>query len=144
MGARGPKRTPTEILKKRGSRLVGSRRGEPTADPTIPKKPEWVKKKAAFYWKNAVKVLSAMGVLATADAVALGMYCVYLDRWIQETDKDKCDWHLADEKFYAKEVHGGEKSFGLSPADRAGIVVGTPPADDKLDKYFKKPKIAQG
>ena len=142
MGKRGPKRTPTAILSKRGSRLVGSRRGEPTADPSTPAQPAWVKGHAIAYWRRAIKHLTAMGVLTVADGVALGMYCVYLDLWVKELGKGLAARSAPDLKEYANQVFKRERSFGLSPADRAGLVVEPQRQDKGKAKYFE-PKIAR-
>ena len=134
----GPRPTPTKILKARGSWRAGSRGGEPVPDPSLPKKPPFVTGKAALYWKRTSALLAGMGVLTSIDGMALAIYCVYLDKWVVEITKDKeIPQYLSDQKMYLKEIHHGEKSFGLSPADRAGIIVGTQQADDGLGKYFK-------
>ena len=135
----GPRPTPTKILKNRGSWRAGLRGGEPAPDPATPKKPPFVKGKAALYWRRTVALLEGMGVLTAIDGTALAIYCVYLAKWVDEITKgpDK-DQFLSDQKMYLKEIHHGEKSFGLTPADRAGIVVGTKPAEfDSKAKYFK-------
>ena len=134
----GPRKTPTAILEKRGSWRAGSRGGEPAAIPGTPKKPAFVTGKAALYWKRTVALLAGMGVLTAIDGIALAIYCVYLDKWVVEITKGpEEEQFLSDQKMYLKEIHHGEKSFGLSPADRAGIIVGTRQTDDGLGKYFK-------
>ncbi len=138
----GPKKTPTKILKKRGSWRAGSRGGEPVPDPAIPKKPEWVTDKAALYWYRAVKLLNNMGVLAAIDGVALGMYCDFLDLYVRERAKGGVRSNSDLIKF-ADQIHKGEKAFGLTPADRAGLVVEKKPVDEGKAKYFR-PKIANG
>ena len=138
----GPKPTPTAILKNRGSWRAGERRGSPVPDPSIPEKPKWVKGKALGIWKRAAKLLGDMGVLTSIDGFALGMYCVYLDLWVKEAAKDACERVEVNFERYANQIHKGEKAFGLTPADRAGLVVEPKPVDDGLDKYFK-PKIAR-
>ena len=137
----GPKKTPTATLKKRGSWRADSRRGEPAPDPSIPKKPDWVKRdQGIVYWNRAVKLLSGMGVLTSIDGWALGMYCVYLHLWVKEmSGKVRSE---PDLERYANQIHKGEKAFGLTPADRAGLVVEPKPVDEGKAKYFK-PKIAR-
>ena len=131
----GPKKTPTKILKNRGSWRAGLRGGEPVPDPSMPVKPVWVKDKAATIWKRAVKLLGDMGVLTSIDGFALGMYCVYLDLWVTEMgSKIRSE---PDMERYANQIHKGERAFGLTPADRAGLVVEKKPVDDGKAKYFK-------
>lgn len=139
----GPKPTPTKILKNRGSWRADSRGGEPAPDPSNPVKPAWVKRgHGLVYWNRAVKLLSDMGVLTSIDGFALGMYCVYLDLWVKESEKD-CLHHVpVNFERYANQIHKGEKAFGLTPADRAGLVVEKKPVDEGKAKYFK-PKIAR-
>ena len=140
----GPKKTPTATLKNRGSWRADSRRGEPAPDPSIPDKPKWVKGKAIGIWKRAVKLLGDTGVLTSIDGFALGMYCVYLDLWVHELDKLVCERSEPSLERYANQIHKGEKAFGLTPADRAGLVVEPKkPVDDGKAKYFR-PKIAKG
>ena len=136
----GPKKTPTKILKNRGSWRAGLRGGEPAPDPSKPAKPVWVKRgQGLVYWNRVVKLLSEMGVLTAADGFALGMYCVYLQLWVKEMES--AIRSEPDLQRYANQVHKGEKAFGLTPADRAGLVVEKKPVEDSKAKYFK-PKIA--
>lgn len=137
----GPKKTPTKILKSRGSRHAGSRGGEPAPDPSIPDRPEWVKRgRGIAIWNRAVKLLGDMGVLTAADGFALGMYCVYLHLWVKEMGGNVRS--EPDMERYANQVHKGERAFGLTPADRASLVVEPKKADVGKAKYFK-PKIAR-
>ena len=46
MGKRGPGKTPTAILKLRGSGLVPSRKGEPKPKKERPRCPLWIRRKA--------------------------------------------------------------------------------------------------
>ena len=81
MGSRGPARTPTQILKLRGSWLANRREGEPKGDPAAPHCPKWLRKEGKALWKEIVPQLAAMGVLARCDRNAIARYCQTFAKW---------------------------------------------------------------
>jgi len=83
MGKRGPRPTPTAILKLRGSRRAGGRKGEPRPERRRPACPRWLDQAAKACWKQIVPQLEAMGVLTRIDANAVVRYCVLWSRWLQ-------------------------------------------------------------
>ena len=150
MGQRGPRPTPTPILKLRGSRELESRRDEPIPDVGRPIRPSWVKGRARKVWEEITPKLARMGVLTKIDRLALARYC---DTWAM--------WHECRE-FIAK--HGSmypikgkdgkpkyfgqypvvaqlhkhaevlrrlEVEFGLTPAARTRIKVEAPKDADR-------------
>jgi P27 family predicted phage terminase small subunit len=77
MGKRGPKKTPTNILKIRGSSLVKDRpKNEPIPVAGMPEPPEWVQGEALAEWNRKAPLLYEQGTLTLVDGNALGAYCV--------------------------------------------------------------------
>lgn len=83
MGQRGPKPTPTAILRRRGSRRANSRKGEPQPERKRPVCPRWLGQVAKACWKQIIPQLEHMGVLTRIDAQALVRYCVLWSRWVK-------------------------------------------------------------
>src|SRR5438552_1152817 len=83
MGRRGPRPTPTEILKLRGSTLVTERRvkSEAKGPPGKPTCPSWLDANAKGAWRQLVPMLEEMGVLTRIDGNALTRYCRMWSRW---------------------------------------------------------------
>ena len=77
MGKRGPKPTPTKILKIRGSWRAETRDGEPVADGDVAR-PIWLKGQAQKKWDELVPILKRMDVIGEIDAGSLARYC---DAW---------------------------------------------------------------
>ena len=158
MGRRGPAPTPTEILKKRGSREVAKRAKEPKPDKGAPSCPQWLDKDARAVWKQLVPQLVSLAVVTKIDGNALARYCRLWVRWRQ------CDEFIRKYgESYATGYKDGkptsfqqfpevgivnklgqqllriEQEFGLTPAARTRIEVDVSPpapADDKA-RFFK-------
>ena len=81
MGKRGPSKTPTKILKMRGSPLAKHRVDEPQADGKAPSCPRWISNRAKGAFKRLVPKIKAMGILGRCDRDALTRYCVLLARY---------------------------------------------------------------
>ena len=91
MGKRGPKPTPTPILKLRGS-WRGKDRPDADIEPNVPEMPSWLSPAAKAEWKRRVPELDALGVLQKVDVTILVMYCrdfVEYDAACDEIDKLK-------------------------------------------------------
>lgn len=88
MGKRGPKPTPTEILKRRGSWRGNLNPGEPTPEVGAPDKPDSLTEEQSTVWDQVVPLLVAMRCVSPADFSALERYCVYFVRW------RKCEAHI--------------------------------------------------
>ncbi len=155
MGKRGPPRTPTSILKARGSWLVNHRDGEPIPESGSPPCPRWLSKPAKQVWRQVTQQLDQMGVLAKPDGNALARYCMLWIRWRQSAEfigkygesyplKDntgavKCfqQWpQVAVVNKLSVLLLRLEQEFGLTPAARAGIHVIVPPADHPEKRKF--------
>jgi P27 family predicted phage terminase small subunit len=81
MGKRGPKPTPTALLKLRGTFRKHRSKGEPDAGDSIPQCPDWLDEQAKHAWEQVVPQLASMGVLAEIDCNALARYVTFWSRW---------------------------------------------------------------
>ncbi len=78
MGRRGPKPTPTAMLRLTGSRELESRHAEPKPALGAPTPPKWLNREARAEWRRVCPELVALGVLALIDrAVLVG----YVEAW---------------------------------------------------------------
>lgn len=73
----GPPRTPTEILKRRGSWLAPLRekQGEPVPPRGRPNCPKNLCLQAKRIWRKLIPLLDEMGVLSRVDERAIARYC---------------------------------------------------------------------
>ncbi len=147
-GRRGPAKTPTAILKLRGSWRGDAREDEPQPVSEIPRKPKDVTGQAEEAWRVLTPKLKAMGVLGTIDRNALTRYCLL---WVQWTDaanflkknglvrvvkrKGKITgcvaWpHVGIVDKLSIQLLRLEKEFGMTPSARAGMTVSKPPVLD--------------
>jgi P27 family predicted phage terminase small subunit len=81
MGQRGPRPTPSHILKNRGSWRGNLNPNEPHPEPGKPSCPKHLSKPAKVVWRRITTMLDNMGVLAKTDGNLLERYCVYFVRW---------------------------------------------------------------
>jgi phage terminase small subunit len=87
MGTRGPKRTPTKILKMRGSWRANAREGEPIPASKAPPCPRWLTEKAErSVWRTLVARLMALGIIGEIDQFALGRYVRLFIQWRKMDD----------------------------------------------------------
>lgn len=141
MGKRGPKPTPTALLKARGSWRAKTRPNEPQAGRGVPTIPRDLAGPAKEIWRELAPALDAMGVLSTNDGAALARYCQTLADWrrlnrlIQRkgftfstrttaghpTIKTRPE--VAVRKGLAGDLAKLEAQFGMTPAARAGLDV---------------------
>ncbi len=142
MGKRGPKPTPTAVLKLRGSTLVSKRRQamEVKGPEGTPERPDWLDDEAKAAWDELVPNLEGIRVLTLADRNALARYCRLWSRWRKaeafidekgemfplraEDGKVKCfmQWpQVAIAHKLAQQLTRLEQEFGLTPSARARI-----------------------
>ena len=152
MGKRGPKKTPTAVLKLRGSWRGDARKNEPKATG-LPVCPEWLDAEAKTAWKRLVPQLIAIGCAASLDENALVRYCQLWSRWVsgsQFIQKYGETYPLKDNDGKVKcfQQHPQvsivrslsvvlsklEAEFGLTPAARAGLSTAGQ-GSDELDEY---------
>jgi P27 family predicted phage terminase small subunit len=80
--ARGPKKTPTAILKMRGAWRAKVRTQEPQPNVTQLDSPEFLGKREKNIFDQMSEALFRVGVLTEVDGSALSRYAVCLVRWI--------------------------------------------------------------
>lgn len=81
MGKRGPAKTPTALLKKRGSWRAKKRKKEPKPDPKRPACPQWLNASARRMWWEIVPQLHKMGVVGKTDRSLLAVLCQTWAQW---------------------------------------------------------------
>jgi P27 family predicted phage terminase small subunit len=82
MGRRGPRPTPTALLKARGTyRADRARKNEVKGPSGIPRCPAGLDKAAKKSWNHLIPMLMRMGVLSRADRNAIIRYCTDWSRW---------------------------------------------------------------
>jgi len=125
MGKRGPKPTPTPILRLRGSRLADSRHDTPGLPSEIPECKE-LHNSAQEHWDRQIKILQEMKVLTRADGEALARYCYLLAAWDRLTaqfDSLPVDEWIHHAMKLAPGLSKLEACFGFTPADRTRVSV---------------------
>lgn len=133
MGRRGPKKTPTAILERRGSRLVEGREGEPEVVPGMPPDPAWAQPpEARALWDSLGPELVALGVLCPSDGLMFGALCELYAEWRAAVEDGRSPYSPLD-----RLIKLGHE-FGLTPSSRAGLKCGRPSDEDvKVAKFFK-------
>lgn len=82
MGKRGPKPTPTALLKLRGSWRAGTRDGEPEATPEGVPCPAWLGDRAREHWDEIHPMLVGWGVMARPFEVGLAVLVDAIADWV--------------------------------------------------------------
>lgn len=152
MGKRGPKPTPTSILKVRGSWRADVRDGEPACSG-VPTAPEWLEGEALAKWNQLVPRLERMGVIGDIDGDVIAAYCeawaefVEARAWIAENGRLACSEKggeyqhpMVGIKNKAVERMGRlGAQFGWSASARTGLKVEAPQKQDDGGKsrYFR-------
>ncbi len=146
MAKRGPPKTPTHILDMQGSRHA-DRSGEPEPDSGAPPCPDWLSKEVRAVWRQVIKHLDTLGVLAKSDGNAIARYCCLWVRWKKaelfiegngesyETETKSGGTYYAQYPEVATvnklsiELRRLEQEFGLTPSARAGIQLDLTPSN---------------
>lgn len=118
MGRRGPKPTPTTILKLRGSRKADRPfEPEPPKGEVIP--PTWLHDDARAIWDEIAPPAIEMGVLSAYESGKFADYCTLLARYRREfpelSPRDVASMRSA--------LRSLEASFGIGASERAGLKV---------------------
>ena len=132
MGNRGPSKTPTAILEKRGSWRAKVRNGEPVANVGC-EPPSWLNGEALRAWHELEPRLRNMGVVSDIDWRILARYCTYWVLWLKELSKD--GRFETDMERYANQLTKMERELGLTPSARASLSVNEP--NKQKDKFFR-------
>jgi len=162
MGKRGPKPTPTPILKLRGS-WRGKDRPDADIEPNVPEMPSWLSPAAKAEWKRRVPELDALGVLQKVDVTILVMYCrdfVEYDAACDEIDKLKSQFISVGREVSSKGVvlkpgrvcphplfairdaadarlRKSCSELGMGPASRTGLAITQKEKSGKKSRFFK-------
>ena len=153
MGRRGPPRTPTSMLKLRGSWRAGRRGDEPKPPVACPPCPSWLRPEAKKAWRSHSKQLAAARILTKLDIEALARYCQLLAKlreaeaaiaqgaYYVERDADgkiKAIHEIpqvARALAYSDALLRLEREFGLTPAARANLSVPAEPVEGGLASF---------
>ncbi len=165
MGKRGPAKTPTVILARRGSWRANDRPSEAQFEDDVPKCPVWLRAEAKEAWEKLVPRLAAVpGLLKSVDRNALSRYCQTWAKWRACEDfiakhgdvypiKDK-DGAIVDFKQYPQvntaiklgaQLDAIEKQFGMNPSARASLnLSATPPSPENAAQRLVREALARG
>lgn len=141
MPRRGPSKTPTAVLKARGSWRAKEREkegGEPEVEPLedFPPAPERLSAAGRQIWNDVVPKIQRMRILSESDLNSLAVYCDLHDLY----------WNGGDKLKIAPQLRNYAREFGLTPSARASVKVLDGKAkkqESKEDKYFKALKVAK-
>lgn len=153
MGKRGPPRTPTNILKMRGSWRAKERTDEPK--PEIPSDiacPEWVPEDGKRLWDEVVPPLFHAGLMTSVDVLGLARYCEAFHQYLAcvrflerkgtahpITDERgrviavRAFPQLAQRNALADQMQRLEREFGMTPAARANLA--RPPEEETASPF---------
>lgn len=149
---RGPKPTPTAILRQRGSWRAATRPDEPVMEAKRLTAPSWLPARAKRLFTRCAAILGEAKVTTDADAMALALLCnsyaMYRDAcdtleregMTVETEKGGKKPHPAVQIRHAahEQLMKGLAAFGMTPADRARIQIPEPEKiPDEKQRYFK-------
>lgn len=149
MGKRGPRPTPTNVLKLHGSREVGRRGSELAPDPARPKCPAWLDAEAKRKWRQLAPELHRLGLLTAVDGDAFAAYCQAWaelrqatetlrkgGRYVQAGPQLQPHPAVAQQRsaWQALQRLGG--LFGLSPSGRVGLPGKAPAQADDLEAFL--------
>lgn len=160
MGSRGPIPSTPEELAARGSRYRGpSVSGGSLPSPPVqpPHRPRGLSAEERRVWGETIKRLDALGVLSRADGATLRRYCeisVLRQRCVEFIRKNGFSYEIQTprgtfvrpypevqlEAAYSRQLLLIEQQFGLTPAARSRVRVGSPrrPVDPR-SRYFSPP-----
>lgn len=82
MGKRGPKPTPTPILRLRGSWRADTRKGEPELTVETVPCPVWVSPSGQQHWQEISDILEGMGLLSKPFSISMGLFVNCLGEYI--------------------------------------------------------------
>lgn len=156
MGARGPAKTPTALVKLRGN--PGRRRlpkGEPKPSAAaVVDPPAWLRAEAKQEWYAILPALKALGLYTEVDRAALANYCIaYADLQIAERElqlkgdtqeivtksglmEAQSPWVFIKNRAQVQ-CNKWAREFGFTPASRASLATGESGEDDELSAWRK-------
>lgn len=152
MGRRGPKPKPTAIRVREGNpgRLpINADEPLPPIWPQCPTAPEWLGDIGRAKWTEVAPTLLGVGCLTVADYDLLAMLCEAHDELhaamaeiaehgrVAYSDKGSAYQHPAVgiKNKAIQRIRQFGNDFGMSPAARTGLKVGTAEGADDLDNF---------
>lgn len=144
-----PPRKPTNLKILEGTYRKDRAKNEPKPKPIAPKKPAWLKDKAARAWKDFGRELEPLGLLTTIDGPAFAMLCLHYSlaaeayKEIQTNGIYDIDEHGCQRKSPLLQVLRDQSAafktyavqFGLTPASRGGLDL--PEKDKETDDFME-------
>src|SRR5882724_9045165 len=157
MGLRGPRPTPSAILKARGTYRADRGRNEVKGPRGIPRCPAGLDKLAKKCWLQLIPMLLSMGVLSRIDRNAIIRYCIFWSQWHQAQQflsknglvypikdgngKVKCLAafpHVAIVSKVGLLLAKFEQEFGMTPSARTRIECNVEEAESEtIESYLK-------
>lgn len=158
MGQRGPAPTPTATLATHGSwRAAARKKTEPQYRVCVPKPPEWVDKEARTFYRRLARKMVMVGVMTTADQVALGLFAncfkmykdaltIVQDEGVILTGTNKLGQEYSIQHPACQIMNNCWDrclkmcmQFGLTPSSRTGIQVGNgnKTSENEDARFFK-------
>lgn len=140
---RGPQKTPTDVLKRRGSwrGKLPERQNEvkPPALKAPPAPPPWLDKASRVHFRRLAPVLIEVGLVTVADTEIVAHLCASLEQWVKlcaacenaEPVVCKDDRVWRNPVFTMRsEAHRDliriMRELGMSPSARAGLTLSSP------------------
>jgi len=134
MGARGTPKTPTKILKLRGSWRAKMRGSEPEPPLGRPDCPEYLGDDGRREWARVTGILESLGMLTELDQSMLGLYCKAYEEFLEADRQVRRTGLLVrqDDKINSNPLVRirsdawmralrAAREFGLTPSARASI-----------------------
>lgn len=146
MGKRGPTKTPTAIIKARGSWRAKTRDAEPeVAEPLVELPPAWLTNDDALECWHRLRPL--LGWMRATDTNIFARYCDTWGRYRQRCielagavvteQKESLDARVAK---LAELLLRMEAQIGLTPSARTGVKVDEKPRDNKKIRLIQGAK----
>ena len=132
MGRRGPKPTPTSILKLRGSRWA-NRPNEPIPPDSEIRPPSWLTQSGRAVWDQMAPICLAMGTLTVADVNRFARYCNAHGAYQASPES----YDVGQFSTLSAALAKYEAQFGLGPADRANLKVERKEEKPTKQRFFK-------
>ena len=156
MGKRGPKPTPTAMLKLRGSWRGDINKNEPEAEVGIPECPKHLDGYAKDCWDELAPMLVNMKILTVADGKAFELLCTTFSNWKRSEemlnkhgdvypirDSNNQVKYLQQSPYVAMARNFGKAfkdmlcEFGLTPSARSRVIASADNQSNKADERMK-------
>lgn len=156
MGKRGPKPTPTSLLKLRGSWRGDINKDEPVPDIGVPECPKELDGMAKDCWDELAPMLVGMKVLTIADGKAFELLCVTFSNWKRSEamlqkhgdvyairDGNNQVKYLQQSPYVAMSRNFGKAfkdmlcEFGLTPSARSRVIISKDNQTKQADARMK-------